>query len=218
MSSNHQINQSILEEIEKQPLTPGKKKTIIAAIELFSKQGFQSTTTAQIAKQAGVSEGTIFKYFKTKEQLLNDVLEPLLEQLIPIYQSDFINKFASQKTDDVNQLVKMIVENRYQFLVKNKQLIKILISELLTNLKWKQHLIKIAKQRFKILNDQLNQNFIILLKKYHITFATFFIQLSRILIGYFIQQLVINDELPQNPEKDIKIITKQLLLALDNMS
>ena len=42
-------------------MPPGKKKTLLAAIELFSQQGYNGTSTAQIAEKAGISQATIFK-------------------------------------------------------------------------------------------------------------------------------------------------------------
>jgi AcrR family transcriptional regulator len=41
-----------------------------AALELFSAQGYQATTVAQIAEAADVSERTVFGYFATKEDIL----------------------------------------------------------------------------------------------------------------------------------------------------
>lgn len=68
----------------------GQKKTLLAAIELFSQQGFDGTSTAQIAEKAGVSQATIFRYYKTKEDLLNAAIEPIIRELCPKIQEDFI--------------------------------------------------------------------------------------------------------------------------------
>jgi TetR/AcrR family fatty acid metabolism transcriptional regulator len=47
-----------------------KRQIIIdAAIEVFSRNGFQNSTISQIAQKANVAEGTIYQYFKNKEDL-----------------------------------------------------------------------------------------------------------------------------------------------------
>ncbi len=46
-----------------------KQQIIEAAIEVFSKNNFQNSTISQIAQKADVAEGTIYQYFKNKEDL-----------------------------------------------------------------------------------------------------------------------------------------------------
>jgi len=47
-----------------------KKDLIIeAAIEVFSKNGFQNSSISEIARRANVAEGTIYQYFRNKEDL-----------------------------------------------------------------------------------------------------------------------------------------------------
>ncbi|QGG49482.1 TetR/AcrR family transcriptional regulator [Lysinibacillus pakistanensis] len=47
-----------------------KDKILEAAFDLFTKKGFNATTTKEIAITSGVAEGLIFYYFKDKEDLL----------------------------------------------------------------------------------------------------------------------------------------------------
>jgi TetR/AcrR family fatty acid metabolism transcriptional regulator len=47
-----------------------KRKSIIdAAIEVFSRNGFQNSTISEIAQKANVAEGTIYQYFRNMEDL-----------------------------------------------------------------------------------------------------------------------------------------------------
>ncbi len=46
-----------------------KEKILAAALELFREHGLEGTTTKQISRKAGIAEGTLFNYFKTKEDL-----------------------------------------------------------------------------------------------------------------------------------------------------
>ena len=41
-----------------------------AAVKVFARQGFYQSTVAQIAKEAGVADGTIYLYFKNKDDIL----------------------------------------------------------------------------------------------------------------------------------------------------
>ena len=52
-------------------MTNKKEKILLTALELFANEGFKSVTTSKIAKEAGVSEGLIFRHFENKKGLLN---------------------------------------------------------------------------------------------------------------------------------------------------
>ena len=44
-----------------------------AALELFTGPGYHLTTTPQLARKAGIAEGTIYRHFASKQQLLNEL-------------------------------------------------------------------------------------------------------------------------------------------------
>jgi AcrR family transcriptional regulator len=56
-------------------MTKKQDDIIKAALDLFSKDGFQATSTNKIATNAGVSEGLIFRHFKNKEGLIFAILK-----------------------------------------------------------------------------------------------------------------------------------------------
>jgi AcrR family transcriptional regulator len=63
------------------PLSEEKKQALLeAAAEVVAAQGL-AAPTAQIAKRAGVAEGTLFRYFETKEVLLSELLVHLSRDL-----------------------------------------------------------------------------------------------------------------------------------------
>jgi AcrR family transcriptional regulator len=67
-----------------------RRLIVEAAATLFSRQGFNGTTTREVAKAAGVSEATVFKHFATKEELYRAIIEAktqtqqLLEAVAPL--------------------------------------------------------------------------------------------------------------------------------------
>ncbi|WP_019121760.1 TetR/AcrR family transcriptional regulator [Brevibacillus massiliensis] len=52
-----------------------KNKLIDAALRTFSRKGFGESTTKDIAQEAGVTDGLIYHYFKSKEDLLWAILD-----------------------------------------------------------------------------------------------------------------------------------------------
>lgn len=52
-----------------------REQIVETALRLFAQQGFDGTSTKQIAQAAGITEGLIFHYFATKADLLTAVLE-----------------------------------------------------------------------------------------------------------------------------------------------
>ncbi|MGC9323626.1 MAG: TetR/AcrR family transcriptional regulator [Desulfomonilia bacterium] len=58
-----------------------RRNTILgAALKFFAEKGFQDTTISEISKAAGVSEATVYEYFKSKEELLFAIPEEITEE------------------------------------------------------------------------------------------------------------------------------------------
>ncbi len=57
-----------------------RKQIIQAAFRLFAQKGIHGTNSTEIAKQAGISTGSFYAYFKNKKTLLLEMLEDYLEQ------------------------------------------------------------------------------------------------------------------------------------------
>jgi len=53
-----------------------------AAVKVFSERGFHSATVAEIAKAAGVADGTIYLYFKSKDDLLLRLFDEKMTDLL----------------------------------------------------------------------------------------------------------------------------------------
>lgn len=62
-----------------------KTQTILdTALRLFSERGIDSTPTALISKEAGVSSGLLFYYFATKEELVTTLFSNILQEFMDV--------------------------------------------------------------------------------------------------------------------------------------
>jgi AcrR family transcriptional regulator len=57
-----------------------REQILKTALKLFAAQGFDATSTRQIAREVGIAEGLIFHYFPTKASLLAAILEDRMEE------------------------------------------------------------------------------------------------------------------------------------------
>src|SRR5262245_43019487 len=70
----------VTEDIEQAPenrgVDPAKRRQIIdGASRMFLAQGFDAASMGAIAREAGVSKGTLYVYFKSKEELFEAIVE-----------------------------------------------------------------------------------------------------------------------------------------------
>src|ERR1700716_3217571 len=75
------------------PKSEDKRNAIIdAATHLFAERGLTAAPTSEISKQAGVAEGTLFTYFKTKDDLINALYREIKLELADAMMSGFPRK------------------------------------------------------------------------------------------------------------------------------
>ncbi len=55
-------------------LAARRRSIVVAACEVFSRRGVESATMAEIASEAGLSPGALYRYFENKEQLANSCM------------------------------------------------------------------------------------------------------------------------------------------------
>ena len=57
------------------PAVATRRRLRTAALELFVEQGVGETTTRDLAKKAGIAEGTIYRHFESKDELVRDLFQ-----------------------------------------------------------------------------------------------------------------------------------------------
>ncbi len=108
-----------------------KEKIMKAAIYLFSKKGYAATTTREISKEANVANGTLFKYFHSKDELLKTIFLKGTEQFLDSMLFESIRDLLVQYKDrPVEDLLKALIKDRIMLVEKNRCLMRVVFREI----------------------------------------------------------------------------------------
>ncbi len=105
-------------------------KIIQAAIEIFSQKGYNGTTTKEIAGKAGIAEGTIFRYFPKKQDLLHGILIKAIEVMAPKIIGRGIAEIFKEHSDRSDREVLItFMKNRLEIIQQHFAIIKVVLNE-----------------------------------------------------------------------------------------
>lgn len=185
----------------------GKKKIMQAAVDLISTKSYNGTSTLQISKHAGLSQATLFKYFKTKEDLLTAILHPVVPGLF----GRFFEELLAVNTTE--EKVHYLVHNRMAYLKKNRALMKIILQEIFSNKKLRNEQIFF----WNTIQDKLLRVHEELVADPRVNPEITIPQMVRICVGpllaYFAQLYIVGDK-GDIREEDLDLLEKQILGGL----
>jgi TetR/AcrR family fatty acid metabolism transcriptional regulator len=104
-----------------------REQIVEAATRVFAQKGFRRATTREVAREAGISEGTIYNYFEDKDALLMAILERLneTERRAEDFEEGMATDFEGFLRDYLSRRMSLIWENREVF--------RVVLSEMLVN-------------------------------------------------------------------------------------
>lgn len=73
-------------KVSKEHLEGRRELILQAASRSFTRGGFHQTTIADIVRESGLSNGSVFLYFKTKEELLSAVIERTVRNMAHLFR------------------------------------------------------------------------------------------------------------------------------------
>lgn len=91
-----------------------KEEILKAALKLFVEFGFHATPTSKIAQEAGVANGTMFHYYKTKEELILAVYTDAKTRLTEYMYTN------SSKDESLELVFKSLYTNSLEWAQNNK--------------------------------------------------------------------------------------------------
>ena len=89
------------------PADKRREQLIQVAIDLFSRKGFNGTTTREIATAAGVTEAIIFRHFETKEHLYAAIIDQKMKS--PIAEAWIADVRLAMDRDDDEAVIRQLI-------------------------------------------------------------------------------------------------------------
>lgn len=107
-----------------------QQRILDAAVEIIADRGFSAAATSDIAKKANVAEGTIFRHFKTKKDLLVAVLAPVAERIVvPVMLGDF-RKLLQKNHESFEELARAVFKDRLNIVKRHPKVVRIMLQEM----------------------------------------------------------------------------------------
>ena len=130
MSNSDWIN-DLINDHDVPTMSDKQRKILEAAIDTFSEKGYAASSTSEIAKKAGVAEGTIFRHFNTKKELLLAIVTPTVAKFVaPFFIKSFTKEVFENEYEHYEDFIRVIAKNRLEFVRKQFPVLKIFIQEI----------------------------------------------------------------------------------------
>lgn len=104
-----------------------REQIVGAATRVFAEKGFRRATTREVAREAGVSEGTIYNYFEDKDALLMAILDRLNET------ERRAEDFEEGMVTDFRGFLEEYLRRRMSLIWENREVFRVVLSEMLVN-------------------------------------------------------------------------------------
>jgi AcrR family transcriptional regulator len=93
---------------------PKYEQIILASIEVFSRTNYETATTAMLAKEAGIAEGTLYKYFPGKKELFLACCRYIEGMLVERYREIYL-----ETKDKPVEFLKQVAYSYLDFVKEN---------------------------------------------------------------------------------------------------
>lgn len=115
---------------EESKMTEKQLRILQAAIDIFAEKGYAAASTSEIAQRAGVAEGTIFRHYKTKKELLLSIVSPMMAKLVAPYVLRDFTKVLEAEYQGFDEFLRAVLLNRIAFARAHLPTIKIMVQEI----------------------------------------------------------------------------------------
>lgn len=99
-----------------------RQQILESAMNMFIEKGYNGATTLDIAKEAGVSEVTLFRYFASKKEIFMEGIEPILITTLT-------DSIVSVDGLEPVEKLKYILKDRIKFISDHHEVVKLILME-----------------------------------------------------------------------------------------
>lgn len=114
-----------IENINGNPLNT-EERILEAATEIFALKGYDATSVDEIAKRANVSKPLIYYYFKSKKNILEELIKRYIKSYFP-EKEEYIQGITNINREDLYERL----QERMDFFSKNDKALKVIAMELM---------------------------------------------------------------------------------------
>jgi TetR/AcrR family transcriptional regulator, fatty acid metabolism regulator protein len=100
-----------------------RKKILESATKVFARMGFSNTRIQDVAFEAGIAHGTVYLYFKSKDELFISIFQESLGELIKYADSEI------QKKDNAEDKLRRMLSLQLDVIEENPDLTKLILIE-----------------------------------------------------------------------------------------
>ena len=165
-----------IEDIEGSPLN-NKERILEAATELFALKGYDATSVDEIASKANVSKPLIYYYFKSKKNILEELIKRYIKSYIP-EKEEYIHKITGINKEDLYQRL----DERMSFFSQNDKALKVIAMELLKETPENESILSMINPLFDTAIPKIEQMGVDIEDRMDLIVSTFFFGTAPILI------------------------------------
>ncbi|MFB9769658.1 TetR/AcrR family transcriptional regulator [Lactiplantibacillus modestisalitolerans] len=125
-------------------ITKTQRQILATALKLFAEKGYEEVSTREIADCAGVAEGTLFHNFVNKNGILEAIMQPIVQRILPATLTALDQAVLNKTTNTLEAFIVTLCRDRVQFVDRNRASLAVILSQFFNNQKDRQAVLDMA--------------------------------------------------------------------------
>jgi TetR/AcrR family transcriptional regulator, cholesterol catabolism regulator len=100
-----------------------REEILQVAAKLFASRGFEAASIREIGDAAGILSGSLYHHFKSKDEMLHDLLKRFVDKLVPLYES------VLAESEDVSETLSNLIAAGLKVSLENSSELTVIMHE-----------------------------------------------------------------------------------------